>query len=245
MNRLVPVTAAFAALMISAPSFGADLAAGPYRKAPILAAPGYDWSGFYLGVFGGGGLGNHNLNNATGPAGFANFTANYSSSGGLGGVDAGYNWQFGQYLLGLEGDFAGFRVKGDDKFALGANDATDLRWAGTVRGRVGVAVDRLLLFGTAGWAYGDQQHTNTDLMNGIDQFDTSKSGWTAGGGIEAAISQNWIGKFEYRYYNFGNYQRAGAPLTPNGQLPYSIDSTYSTITIGLNYKFGGPVVARY
>ena len=52
-----------------------------YAKAPAIAAPAYDWSGFYVGVFGGYGYGNHNLNNALGPAGFANFTVNYSSTG--------------------------------------------------------------------------------------------------------------------------------------------------------------------
>jgi outer membrane immunogenic protein len=54
-----------------------------------------------------------------------------------------------------------------------------------------------------------------------------------------------IGKFEYRYYNFNGYNRPGTPLTANGQLPYTTETTYSVVTIGLDFKFGGPVVAKY
>ena len=88
-------------------------------------------------------------------------------------------------------------------------------------------------------------HTNTDPVLGIDQFTAHGNGLTAGGGIAYAMTNNLIGKFEYRYYNFNAFSRAGAPLTPNGQLPYTVDSTYSVVTLGLDYKFGGPVVARY
>jgi outer membrane immunogenic protein len=58
-------------------------------------------------------------------------------------------------------------------------------------------------------------------------------------------AHNVIGKLEYRYYDFGAYNRAGGPLTPNGQLPYTVNSTYSVITLGLDIKFGGGAVARY
>jgi outer membrane immunogenic protein len=120
-----------------------------------------------------------------------------------------------------------------------------LRWGGTLRARGGFTVDRWLMFFTGGWAYGDQVHTNTDPVNGIDQFTTHGNGLTAGAGIEYAMTNNLIGKVEYRYYNFNQFSRAGTPLTPNGQLPYTVDSTYSVITLGLDYKFGGGVVAKY
>ena len=79
-------------------------------------------------------------------------------------------------------------------------------------------------------------------MFGVDQFNANRSGLTAGGGIAYAITNNLIGKFEYRYCDFGRYERA-APL--NGQIPYTVDNTFSVVTVGLDYKFGGPVVARY
>jgi outer membrane immunogenic protein len=104
----------------------------------------------------------------------------------------------------------------------------------------------LLLFFTGGWAFGDLVHTNTDPVNGIDQFTVHRSGLAAGGGIAYAITDNLIGKVEYRYYDYGRFVRPGLPvLTANGQLPYTVDSTYSVVTLGLDYKFGGPVVAKY
>ena len=70
---------------------------------------------------------------------------------------------------------------------------------------------------------------------------THRSGLTAGAGIAYAITNNLIGKFEYRYYDFGTYSRAGLPdFTANGQLPYNVANTYSVVTLGLDFKFGGP-----
>jgi outer membrane immunogenic protein len=240
MKRILFTTVSLGVLGLMSPALGADLPI--YTKAPAVATPIYDWSGFYVGVFGGGGYGNHNLNNALGPAGFANFTVNYSSKGGLGGGEAGYNWQSGSVLFGVEGDAFWSDIKGDDNFALGSNDASNLRWGGTLRARGGVTVDRLLLFFTGGWAFGDIVHTNTDPVFGIDQFTNHRSGLTAGGGIGYAITDNLLGKIEYRYYDFGRYVRSN-PL--NGQLPYTVDSTYSVVTLGLDFKFGGSVVAKY
>jgi outer membrane immunogenic protein len=245
MKRILFTTVSLGVLGLMSPAVGADLSV--YAKAPAVAAPMYDWSGFYVGAFGGWGLGNHNLNNALGPgAPFANFTVNYESKGGIGGGEAGYNAQSGNYLVGVEGDVFWSGIKGDDKFALGSNDASNLRWGGTLRARGGITVDRLLLFFTGGWAFGDIVHTNTDPVFGIDQFTNHRNGLTGGGGIAYAVTDNLIGKVEYRYYDFGRYVRAGLPvLTANGQLPYTVDSTYSIVTLGLDFKFGGPVIAKY
>jgi outer membrane immunogenic protein len=247
MKRILFTTVAFGVLGLIAPALAADLPS--YSKAPPVVALAYDWSGFYVGVFGGGGYGNHNLNNALGPAGFANFTINYSSSGGIAGGEAGYNWQSGNIVLGVEGDGFWSGIRGSDLGAfnagalpIGSWDATNLRNGATLRARGGIAVDRLLLFFTGGWAYGNFTHTNTDPVLGIDTFSTHRSGLAAGGGIAYALTNNLIGKVEYRYYDFGKYER----LTPfNGQLPYTVNNTYSVVTLGLGFKFGGPVVAKY
>jgi outer membrane immunogenic protein len=244
MKRILFTTVSLGVLGLMSPALGADLS--PYMKAPAVAAPMYDWSGFYVGVFGGGGHGNHNLNNALGPAGFANFTVNYSSSGAIAGGEAGYNAQSGNYLIGIEGDGFWSNIKGDDNFALGSNDATRLRSGGSLRARGGITVDRLLLFFTGGWAVASLLHTNTDPVFGVDQFTNRRNGLAAGGGIAYALTDNLIGKIEYRYYDFGRYVRPGLPvLTANGQLPYTVDSTYSVVTLGLDFKWGGPVVAKY
>jgi outer membrane immunogenic protein len=247
MKRILFTTVSLGVLGLMSPALAADLAA--YTKAPALAAPVYDWSGFYVGVFGGGGYGNHNLSNPSGPSSaFTNFTTNYSSQGGLGGGEVGYNVQSGSYVVGVEADGFWSGIKGNDNFALGSNDETNLRWGGSLRARGGFTVDRWLMFFAGGWAFGDLAHTNTDPFNGIDQFTNHRNGLTAGGGIAYALTNNLIGKFEYRYYDFGAYSRPGLPsFTANGQLPYTVNSTYSVVTLGLDYKFGfdGPVVAKY
>jgi outer membrane immunogenic protein len=248
MKRIFLAASALGALSLVSPALGADLAA--YTKAPALAAPGYDWSGFYAGAFGGGGYGNHNVNSALGPnTPFANYAANYSSQGGVAGGEAGYNWQSGRVVLGIEADGFWSDIKGDDaaavnagNFAVTSVDATELRWGGSLRARGGLAVDRLLLFFTGGWAFGDLLHTSTDAAGAIDQFTSHRNGLAAGGGIAYALTDNLIGKLEYRYYDFGRYTRA-APL--NAALPYTVDSTYSVVTVGLDFKWGGSVVAKY
>jgi outer membrane immunogenic protein len=250
MKRIFFTAISLGALALGAPAFGADLPA----KAPPVVAPVYDWSGFYVGVFGGGGFGNHNLNNALGPAGYADYTYNYDASGAVAGGEVGDQLQSGNYVVGFVADGMWSGIKGNDHFqtvdAFGnsSNDATSLRFAGTVRALGGIAVDRLLLFFTGGWAYGQLDHTNTDTVFGVDSFSNNRSGLTGGGGIAYAITNNLIGKLEYKYYDFGSFTRAGVSgtgFTPNGQLPYTIASTYSVLTLGLDYKFGGPVVAKY
>jgi outer membrane immunogenic protein len=100
----------------------------------------------------------------------------------------------------------------------------------------------LLLFFDGGWALGDLSHTNVNPGVGTDAFTVHRSGLAAGGGIAYAITNNILGKLEYRYYDFGRFVRNN-PL--NGVLPYTVDSTYSVLTIGFDYKFGGPVVAKF
>jgi outer membrane immunogenic protein len=247
MKRILFTTVSLGVLGLMSPALAADLPM--YSKAPAVVSPTYDWSGFYVGVYGGGGFGNHNLNNALGPAGFANFTLNYDSTGAIAGGEGGYNWQSGNMVFGVEASGFWSGIKGSDinqfnagALPIGSIDATNLRNGAALLARGGIAVDRLLLFFTGGWAYGSFQHTNTDPVLGVDQFTTHGSGLAAGGGIAYAVTDNVIGKFEYRYYDFGRYERL-APL--NGQIPYTVNSTYSVVTVGLDFKFGGPVVAKY
>lgn len=243
MKRILLTSVSLGVLGVLSPALAADL---PYAKAAPAVSSVYDWTGVYVGGFGGGGFGNHNYTNANGPTGFANYTVNYNSTGSIGGGEVGYNWQSGNYFTGVEADAFWSGIKGGDASqALGVVDQSNLRWGGTLRARGGIAVDRLLLFFTGGWAFGDIQHTSTVPGVAIDQFTNHRNGLAAGGGIAYAITNNILGKLEYRYYDFGTYSRAGNPLTPNGQLPYSVASTYSVVTVGFDVKFGGPVVAKY
>jgi outer membrane immunogenic protein len=253
MKRILLSTASLGVLALASPALAADLP----LKAPSATASVYDWTGVYVGAFGGGGYGNHNVNNATGSAvPFADFSANYSSTGGVAGGDIGYQWQSGSLVVGVEGDLAWTGIKGNDSVqfnngnfpGVGAVDADNLRWTGALIVKAGYAVDRWMLYFDGGYAFGSIQHTNTPLVGPVDTFNVSANGLTGGGGIAYAVTNNVIAKFDYRYNSFNGYNRPGnavTGLTVNGQLPYSTVSTYSVVTLGLDFKFGGPVVAKY
>src|SRR3984957_8197198 len=152
MKRILFTTVSLGVLALMSPAFGADL---PMKAAPA-ATPLYDWSGFYVGVFGGGGMGNHNYGNGT-PNGFANYLINYDSTGGIGGGEVGYNVQSGSIVVGVEGDGFWSGIKGSDlsqftngTLPIAAIHQSNLRWGGTFRARGGVAIDRLMLFFTGG-----------------------------------------------------------------------------------------------
>ena len=260
MKRILLTTVSLAVLGLAAPALGADLPV--YSKAPV--APTYDWSGFFVGVFGGGGYGNHNINNAFGNNGLANYTANYSAQGAIAGGEFGYDtYVFKDILFGVkaEGWWSGIKGNDSSQFFAGnfpnvaAVDTDNLRYAGSLVARGAYTVDRLELFFEGGWAFGSILHTNTNapafivppgpVLAAVDRFNAQVNGLTAGGGIAYAVTNNVIAKLEFRYYNFNTYSSRGTPFTVNGQLPYTVESTYSTVTLGVDYKFGGPVVAKY
>src|SRR3974390_1202908 len=114
MKKILLTTAALGVLALGSPAFGADLP----MKAAARPVPVYDWTGIYFGAFGGYAFGNQNLVNSTGLAGFANYTANWETHGAFGGGEAGYNWQLGNVVFGIEGDGAGSKIAGRDNFAL-------------------------------------------------------------------------------------------------------------------------------
>ena len=229
MKRILATSVALCALALAlaCPVAAADM---PRRApAPVVTPPPpllYNWTGFYVGLYGGAGWGRHAYS-ATG------FNNTYNSSGGLLGAFAGYNWQLNSpIVLGVEGDLAWASIKGDDGGIGGSTDSSQYRWLGSLRGRVGYAVDRWLVFGTGGWAFANVRHTSNFGIG--DSFTNTLSGWTVGGGVEYAIQPNWTVRADYRYFDFGSYSRA----TPaNGVFPYSVGNRLQTITIGLSYKF--------
>jgi outer membrane immunogenic protein len=212
-------------LALAGQAMAADLPtkAPAYQAVPLL----YNWTGFYAGIYGGGGWGKHDRSNITG------FNNSYNSSGGLIGATAGYNWQFNNPLVvGLEGDIAWANIKGDDGGVGGTADESKYRWLGSVRGRAGYAFNNWLFFGTGGWAFANIQHSNNGFPT--DTFNNNRSGWTLGGGVEYAFQQNWTARIDYRYYDLGTYTRS-APT--NGIAPYSVGNKLQTVTVGLSYKF--------
>lgn len=206
----------------------AAMAADMPVKAPVMVKPiPYNWTGFYVGADIGGGWGKHDRSVV--PPGFTN---SYNSSGVIGGIHAGYNWQIQSIVLGLETDINWTSIKGDDGGAGGTIDETKAKWLGSTVARAGFAWDRFLVFAAGGWAYGSLDHTNFGPP--VQSFSSTRSGWTVGGGAEFAINANWIARVQYRYYDLGTFQNL-APT--NGVLPYEVKNKLSTVTAGISYKF--------
>jgi outer membrane immunogenic protein len=233
----------------AASAVAADLPARTYTKAPVVA-PAYSWTGFYVGANAGYGWQNDPTVSFSGNDSVATgFTCGglfggtcplptaYNIGGPLGGVQAGYNWQVNQkWLLGIEADIDAADINGtgtNPGFFVGNTpvtfqDSQRIDWFGTIRGRAGfLAMPNLLLFGTAGFAYGRVRENTAlnsslptsgaisnngvfvafDCLAGPNCFVGSSSrmatGWTAGAGLEYAFWKNISLKAEYLYVNLG------------------------------------------
>jgi outer membrane immunogenic protein len=184
-------------------------AADPYAygdgggwSAPSFSGPAKDWSGLYLGLNGGLGFGD----------------ARQSTSGFLGGLTAGANWQTGQAVFGGEADLD----YGDIGYANFAS-SYDQRWLGTIRGRIGLAFNRFMAYGTGGVAW-----TTAKFETSPGGYASNAHlGWTAGLGLEAALTRSFSVKAEYLYASFGSAGYGSASIAPSTNL----------LRLGLNYHF--------
>ena len=248
----------------------ADLSAKPYLKAPLMAAaaPSYGWTGCYVGIEGGGNWGRAGATALTSltPADVGlPFSSDYDLSGGLVGGTVGCNYQVGRWVIGIEGDGSWTNKTGSafDEAPFDPTTTSTLRekWFDTLRGRVGYAWDRVLIFGTGGGAFAG---TTLDVctITAVCASDSQiRTGWVAGGGIEFSFWDNFSLKVEYLHADFGrkNYfdpPLVTAPPASNAPAVGPIPPTFHTrgvpltddvIRVGLNYHFGSnaPVVAKY
>ena len=185
-------------------------------KAPAYIAPPYNWTGFYVGINGGGGFGRSDFSGTVTPGAF-------DTSGGLAGGTIGYNYQMGQVVFGAEGDFDWSSIRGSTNCG-GLSCETRNNWLSTARGRLGYAFDRFMPYVTGGAAFGDIKTS----VGGLDNRET-RTGWTAGGGLEAAIAGPWTAKIEYLHVDLGDASTA---------LPGTTASFRSEIVrAGINYRF--------
>jgi len=157
----------------------ADLSVAPlYKAPPPQVAQVYNWTGFYLGINGGGGWGRSWWS--------ANSTPVNLSGAQVGGT-AGYNWQFGNTVLGLEGDMDWSNLKGTATSTLCPNGcSTSDGWLSTVRGRAGYAFGGIMPYVTGGLAVGDIQASTP----GFAGASSTNAGWTVGDGLEFALPGN-------------------------------------------------------
>lgn len=261
MNRTLIASAAFASLLAVTSASAADLPA--YTKAPAVAAV-YSWTGPYIGTnlgysWGRGATDGTYTQGSLAPANIVvtPISGRADVNGFIGGGQLGYNWQFGSWVTGLEGDiqFSNERASGLVACPVGAVGCVGstftrdykLDWFGTARGRIGfLPAERILLYATGGLAYGNFTGSSWTLPMNIGTWSSLKAGWTVGAGVEAALGYNWSVKFEYLYMDLGN---VGGSSAINGlnRWVFNTKFTDSIARVGLNYKFGGPaaIVAKY
>ena len=216
-------------------------------KAPMRSVA-YDWTGFYVGVNGGGSAGKTSTDVVfsstlftVGPGPFALGSASQFLVGGLGGVQAGYNWQTNATVVGLEADIQATSEKGDAVLAALVNVfpacalpcqppppvptagtldfAQKLPWLGTARLRLGYTpADRWLVYATGGVAFGEIK-TDATVTTALGQgpstssFSQDQVGWAAGAGVEAALGGGWSGKVEYLHVDLGSFSYNYTSLT--------------------------------
>jgi outer membrane immunogenic protein len=210
---------------------------GPVQTAPVRPAPAayvapvrppYNWTGVYIGFNAGYGFAT-----ASATATFAGISGTGSEdlSGFVGGGQLGGNYQVSSVVVGLEADFD---YSAQSKTTtVGVFSATDsIPWVGTLRGRVGYALDRVLIYATAGGAEG--KFSSTLSASGFGSISGSKThgAWTAGGGVEVGLTENLSARLEYLYLDTGNINLAttGA-LTVTGRVQDNL------IRAGLIWRF--------
>jgi outer membrane immunogenic protein len=190
-------------------------------------SPAYNWSGFYIGLNAGYGFGDSTWN----APGFT--SGSFSVDGAMAGGTLGWNYQIGQLVLGVEGDYDWQNVRGSSTpcagFAFSCDTASN--WYGTFRGRVGYALDRIMIYGTAGGAVTDVKVS----ASALPWTSNTELGWAAGGGIEGAVTDNLTAKVEYLFTYYGSTNCTVGSCGGTATVKYS----ESMVRAGLNYKFGG------
>jgi len=247
MNRLIAAAAAM--ICLSSATHAADLIIEP---EPDLLTPVdidlFDWSGVYVGGHLGYVTGQQSDNLPIPPEGgktpLPQMPVDDNPGAAFGGVHAGYNWQSGSFVYGLEADLDFTGLKRGKNFHTYYGNTTysgslfmESDWQASVRARAGYAVDSWLIYGTGGVAFarsevlavGNPNPVQYPLVSGTN----THIGWTAGAGIEKAFAPNWIGRVEARYTDFGS------ETYDLGAFGEEVKSRWNqtSVNLGLSYKF--------
>jgi outer membrane immunogenic protein len=226
-------------LGVAAPAIAADLSLRAV-KAPAMVAAAYNWTGFYVGVHGGGGW---NKFSGTDPTDPTDPGSSANGSGAVAGGQIGGNYQIGQVVLGVEGTYAWSDIKVSDggPFGGGAGLTVTLKndYLATVAGRLGYAFDRVLIYGKGGAAF-TRDKLNAELTGpfaGTATGSFDRTGWVAGAGVEWAFLQNWSVKAEYNFMRFGNVTEQPTTVGNLAASPAVVDLDVQTAVVGINYRF--------
>lgn len=224
----------FTVLTISDASAGGSLK-DDYRP------PAFSWNGFYIG--GHAGLATGQTDGETDLGGLFTLNTDYDMNGALWGGHIGYNYQTGHTVLGIEGTWSALNLDGSTTCVVVLNCARSTDWLATIVGRIGIAMDRGLVYGLAGVAWGDVQTTATDNIVGLVRFNGGAThvGWVAGLGFEYAITPNILARIEYNHVDLGSevhdLDLSVAGTATGLSVPSKVDLTVDAIKVGVSWKF--------
>ena len=239
------VTAGLAVFTASFAAQAADLPQRAYAPAPVMVAAVYDWTGFYIGANGG---------YASNRACWGSFGTGLiaegcnSKSGGVIGGQGGYRMQAGQFVFGVEaeGDWANMRASLPSVLVPGGTDSTKVTSVGLFTGQIGYAVNAALFYLKGGGALANNNFLIQNAAGtGLYYATSHKLGATVGVGFEYGFTPNWSAGIEYDRLMMGNNNNSFSVPAGAAAAANTISQNIDMVTVRVNYKFGGPVVARY
>jgi len=232
LKRVLATSTVIAGLSTGA--LAADLPVYEPTPAPVAEpAPSFDWTGPYIGLQAGYLWGKNKFKEHDAITGSFIGEDKYDIDGFTGGAHAGYNWQHGKFVYGVEGDIEYTNLEGDMRVGdslLGV----EANWQASIRARLGMTVaERSLIYATGGAAFADIEHVYAEPGMEMTVSET-KTGWTVGAGAEHAFTDHITARLEYRYTDFGDISHDLRPLWESkGENKLHAHA----VRVGFSYKF--------
>jgi outer membrane immunogenic protein len=233
LKRVLLASVGICGVVLGSPAIAADMP----TKAPVYKAPpAFSWAGFYMGIQGGGLWGHSRQSGTTG-----DITTNFGLSGGGGGIEYGTNWQFGNWVLGMESDdsYVSLKASAPEILNPGFTATTQQNYLGMSRVRVGYAQDRWLVYATGGLADGYVQTSSTGPAGSVSETKL-RFGWNAGGGVEWAFAPQWSAKVEYIHVDLGSHSALTWVSPPFLNRANGVSLNEDLVRVGLNYHYDLP-----
>ncbi len=253
MKKFLLGTVGLVALSMAAPASAADLAARPYTKAPpAMVAAYYDWSGFYVGINGGWGSSRKSWDFVTPGGVFVASEGSHDATGGTVGGQIGYRWQVSPtFVFGVEaqGNWADFHGRNQSLIAAPFANDTRVGAFGLFTGQVGYAFNNALLYVKGGAAVTSDRYRTFSAVGGGVQLtntvDDTRWGGVVGVGLEYGFAPNWSAAIEYDHMFMQDKTYTFTDTTGAFFGTQRIRQDVDLVTVRVNYRWGGPVVAKY
>jgi outer membrane immunogenic protein len=254
MKKILLGAVGLAVVSMTAPAGAADLAARPYTKAPPpMIAAIYDWTGFYIGLNGGGGSARKcwDISRSDGTLVTPPFREGcHDATGGMAGGQLGYRWQMTNWVFGLEaqGDWADFRGSNPSLFFANTTNRTKIDAFGLFTGQVGYAWNSFLWYVKGGAAVANDSYNGITTTTGVvfDSAHQTRWGGTVGTGVEFGFAPQWSVAVEYDHIFMGN-NNVTLTSVATGALSRidNIKQDVDMATVRVNWRWGGPIIAKY